>query len=426
MLNKDYIKSKWGHFCDTDKLVNDMMTLLTKYGHRNTEHGVCTVLDEYFKNKAPLINLFATSPNYKGDMRIITKALFERENVDTDVNRFVNKFMGDEAVRSCILNYQDQNGNTFDDYFKTGRTKVSIKEAANAASVYNKSEMQTFSKSTFATVASEENLKDFNELMRKFQMTYTPTLNADMTISKDKKLHFVSGMKTSRAFNKVCTHYGVDKWKKYNKEFAKYSDMVSGNKRELYFIISLNPMDYLTMSFGRSWSSCHTIDKNNRRRMPNNYSGGYCNGTMSYMLDSSSIVTYVLDNVSGDLHEHGKLYRNMFHYDDMCFIQGRIYPQGNDGSTDLYKFFREIVQKEFSVMLNFPENKWISRSVNNNAYSYGNHYRDYNNFSDCKFFYANKAPNTNTIINIGRVGICPYCGEEISSCSSISHGYCNI
>ena len=92
-----------------------------------------------------------------------------------------------------------------------------------------------------------------------------------------------------------------------------------------------------------------------------------------------------------------------------------------------------IVNKSNEITLNITAGQVDSYRVKDETQctvrvyeGYGNHYRDYNNFSDCKFFYANKAPNTNTIINIGRVGICPYCGEEISSSSSISHGYCSI
>jgi len=424
MLSKAYIKSKWGHFCDTDKLVNDMMTLLRKYGHRNSEHGVCAVLDEYFKNKSPLINLIATSPNYKGDMRIVTKEQFERENVGSEVYSFVSKFANDTAVHDCILSYHDKDGKTFNDYFQTGHKKVNLKDAAKAENILQTEKMKSFSMGTFATVESVENLTDFQNVMRKFQNTCSPTLLKDMTESNDKKLHFVSGMKTSRAFNKVCTHYGVDKWKKYNKEFAKYADMVSGNKRELYFIISLNPLDYLTMSFGKSWASCHTIDKQNRRHMANSFGGGYCNGTMSYMLDESSIVTYVLDSLDGDIHETGKLYRNMFHYKEKCFVQGRIYPQGNDGCTDLYKFFRGIVQKEFTPLLALDENKWVSREVGGNTVSSGNHYKDYIHFSSCRFFYPRNAVNNNVIIPIGRIGICPHCGREVNNCGVISHDYC--
>ena len=47
-MMKAELKERWGIYCDTDKLVDDMMALLTKYHHRNTEHGVGEILNTYF------------------------------------------------------------------------------------------------------------------------------------------------------------------------------------------------------------------------------------------------------------------------------------------------------------------------------------------------------------------------------------------
>lgn len=39
---KAELNARWGMYCDTDKLVTDMMALLNKYNHECTEHGVWT------------------------------------------------------------------------------------------------------------------------------------------------------------------------------------------------------------------------------------------------------------------------------------------------------------------------------------------------------------------------------------------------
>jgi hypothetical protein len=227
---------------------------------------------------------------------------------------------------------------------------------------------------------------------------------------------FVAGMKTSRAFNRVCSIYGVDKLPNYNKLFAEYADMVSGLKRKMKFYISLNPLDYLTMSFGKNWSSCHTIDKGNLRGMQNGYQGMHCGGVMSYLLDTSSIITYVHDHATED-HEDGKVYRNMFHFKNGTLIQGRIYPQGNDGSTDLYKTFRRFMQIELTAMLNLNEDAWIRKngSCTENIVSDGVHYRDYECFNDCNVSYPKEMPDAYfTKVYVGHPRICPYCGYEVS------------
>jgi hypothetical protein len=228
---------------------------------------------------------------------------------------------------------------------------------------------------------------------------------------------FAPTLKTSRAFNRMCTHFEVNKLPKYNKLFAQYSDMVSDTKRTMKFYMSLNPLDYLTMSFGNSWASCHTIDKTNRRGMPNSYSGAYCGGTLSYMLDQTSFITFVHSHTTEDIVEEGKIYRNMFHYGNDMLIQGRIYPQGNDGNTDLYKVFRGYVQKELSPLLGVS-NSWVksSKRPSGVTYSYGAHYRDYENFSYCNVSYPKEKGEDfgDNCITIGRYGICPNCGREIN------------
>lgn len=63
-FTKANLKEAWGQYCDTDKLVDDVMSLLTKYNHRNSEHGVCIMLNEYFTNKKDLIELLQKSEHY--------------------------------------------------------------------------------------------------------------------------------------------------------------------------------------------------------------------------------------------------------------------------------------------------------------------------------------------------------------------------
>ena len=421
VVTRESIKEKWGKYCNTDKLIDDMMALLTKYSHRNTEHGVCKIIDKFFENKEPLIKLLEKSPNYKGDLRIIFKEEFERENSRSEIQRFVANFRDDKGVGDCIISYKDEKGKIISDYISAGVKSYSLKNVDKAKEVLDSAEIRQFNRSSGATVKSCESYSNFREWMNFMYMSCSSTIANDRNSDGVK---VAAGMKTSRAFNRICTKYGVNKWSKYEKEFAKYADMVSGNKRALHFIISVNPLDYLTMSFGNSWASCHTIDKRNRRGMPNSYSGQYCGGTMSYMLDGSSIITYCLDDIDGDLHEKGKIYRNMIHMHDKKFIQSRIYPQGNDGATDLYKKFREIVQREFVPILGLEENKWKVRSVSGaDTSSRGVHYRDYECYSTAKVFYPS-GYSEDPVIEIGHVGICAHCGITYSSSGSLGHSNC--
>lgn len=432
-MTKEDLKNAWGAYCDTDKLVDDMMKLLTKYHHRNTEKGVCMVLDEYFKNKHELIDFISQSEHYLGDMRIALDVEIERENSEYDVRRFVEGFSDNIKATEVILKYIDDSGKTLGDYLKTGVKKIKAKDLLKKDFI-DKLQSNNEQKNTFcddgSTKSSNLEFQTFCRMMMEMRREFRPTISgmgaAGVNAVANGKLRISEGMKTARAFNRICNSYGIGKapssklkkdeelYRLYNQEFAKYADMVSGLKRKLKFFISVNPIDYLTMSFGVNWASCHTIDQRNQRHMPNSYSGMYCGGTMSYMLDGTSIITFVNDHIPEDW-EDGKIYRCMFHYYDALLVQGRVYPQGNDGNTDLYKVFRGFVQDEFSKLLNLTDNKWTkvtSRSVESFTSSIGNHYRDYASFSDCCVSYPKEKPEClSRTVYIGHLPMCVCCGK---------------
>lgn len=419
---KAELKERWGMYCDTDKLVMDMMELLTKYHHGCTEVGVCSLLDTYFTNKKELIDLFAQSSNYIGDMRICLDVELARQSDNSEVSNFCNTFVSRVGAETAILKYKDENGKTLQDYSRVGvrRFKARQLHRGNIANMIsqNVSNRDKF-RSDGTTKQSYIDYDKFVNVICGFKYSPTSSLTTstiDFLTHYNINGRFVAGMKTSRAFNRVCSLYGVDRLPNYNKLFAEYADMVSGLKRKVKFYISLNPLDYLTMSFGNSWASCHTIDKKNERGMPNNYQGMYCGGTLSYMLDHVSIITYV-HNHAMENHEDGKIYRNMFHYNGGTLIQGRIYPQGNDGATDLYKEFRGIMQDELSRLLNLDPNEWVKRNCGcgENTASYGVHYYDYLNFRECNVSFAAGIPGSrHNVVHIGHKRICPNCGYEVS------------
>ena len=415
-MNKAQLKETWGHVCDTDKLVDDVRGLLAKYYHENTEHGVCVMLSEYFSNKSELITMFQRSKNYVGDMRIVLDIELERTSNKREVANIVCEFPYEVEATKAIYKYEDEDGNTFDDYLRSGITKVTARDLlyGNAVDrlVADAGKRDRFCV-TGHTVASQYEKDRFYELMNLFSGNYQSKVQTELAelVNDNFDVTISGGMKTSRAFNRVCARYGVDQLPNYNRLFAKYADAVSGLKRKLKFFISVNPLDYLTMSFGNSWASCHTIDRTNQRQMKDYYRGEYCGGTMSYMLDSSSFITYVHDEIPEDF-ETGKIYRNMFHYQNGTLVQGRIYPQGNDGATDLYKTFRGFVQDELAELLGLENKTWVKRSGRCGEYVFtsGVHYPDYLYGGDCNASYPKELGSSPLSVNIGHQRICVYCG----------------
>ena len=436
-MNKSELKTMWGRYVDTDKMVDDIMTLLTTYGHRNSEHGVCTMLHAFFANKEQLIQKFISSPHYVGNLRIGLRREFARANNARDINRFCVNFESNVGSINIIRKQTDEHGKTMVDYMLTGTKRVEAKQLCDAKFVQQLKDVRVglndFDDYGY-TKQSLQAAKTFHEIMvgdfARFAGSSLSDGVVDSIHNRDSSLKLASGLKTSRAFNRVCEAYGVTKAENYNKLFAQYADMVSDLKRELDFYISLNPYDYLTMSFGNSWASCHTIDKQNRRQIQDSYSGGYCGGCLSYMLDNTSIITFAIDK-DADVQQDGKIYRNMFHFDNNMLMQSRVYPQSNDGGTDLYKSFRDIVHGEFAIMLGLTDNKWThlgnNRECDKRTNTHGVHYPDYIYRDDCNIsfpteFYQNI--NKNSKIRVGTEGICPCCGERITQSNRISHDTC--
>ena len=146
------------------------------------------------------------------------------------------------------------------------------------------------------------------------------------------------------------------------------------------------------------------------------------------MLDTTSIITYVVEDIASNAkpHEIPKYYRQMIHYHDGMFMQNRLYPQANDGATDLYSKFRGFVTEEFSEILGVEGNWNIEegpRSCNDHVRSTGVHYRDYLYNSRCNIFYpASKANSINLkVMTVGHEGICTHCGHAYTECGRLAH-----
>lgn len=303
-------------------------------------------------------------------------------------------------------------------------------------------------RSTTMRTATKEFAIEVNKLAAPFNFT-------DKN-GKVKEFGAVAGQKISRIVGKFFKNYGFDKITDYhsethideqgvvhegvkrdygwNREYALYCDAINILDFKRWTIISVNPLDYLTMSFGHRWQSCHTIDKRNIRDVDSShvYHGMYCSGTMSYMLDSASVIMYTIDeNYKGtEYWKQDKFNRCMFHIGEDKIVQGRLYPDGRDGGDNsLSAQFRNIFQKVISECIEEP-NMWkLVKGTNKCSIitdSYGTHYRDYLNYSDCSVSYLkrNGIGFNETKIKIGHNPICPNCGKEHEECQSLTCNDC--
>lgn len=378
-------------------LKENMASLFEEYDYEYSTYAIDDIIDEWVSQKGWLIELFKKHPNYvEGKFMIAFDMDYERPMNSSALNGFA-VWLLNYPVKTMVSDLPNE-----------------IKERMSGCKwlpsrLYNfLSELYLLKIRTIDDAIAEE----LNEII--------------------PEIHAHTGQKTSRVINKICTYLGYNKHPDYNREFAKYADALNPLVIKRHTILSLNPLDYLTMSFGNSWASCHTIDKSNKRGMPNSYEGQYSSGTISYMLDPSSMVFYTVDKSyeGNEYWNQPKINRQMFHYGEEKLVQGRLYPQNNDICKDIYTSYRNIVQEVMSTILKVP-NLWTLKvgtdAASEYIESYGTHYHDYQYYSNCSLSKL-KATLNERNIQVGASPICIECGEthnkpESINCCNISNAY---
>ena len=437
------------HLSDEERknLRDEIIALLKTYDYHPTDKGVDAILDEWSINKASLIRLFQNHPNYNGKYQIA---------FDTDFEREIDKDKANEFYKWVLETYLKNHDYVIDDIpYRVARKKCEsctdicdcIRQIMQNLNEENY-ELVVIDGHTFSFFTNEH--KKYNNILNKyysknvhsvhgyiligldyneynklndiyrFTSYNSPFINENFAamINERFPIKAVAGQKLSRVINKLCHYLEIDKDKDYNKEFAKFSDAVNPLTIKRHTIISVHPVDYFTMSFGNSWSSCHTIDKENIRDMDNSYEGMYSGGTMSYMLDKTSVVFYTVDEKydGNELELEPKINRNMFHIGEDKIVQGRVYPQSNDEKNSIYEQFRNIMQKVIADCMNKP-NMWKLKKGTDACLdvinSEGVHYKDYENFDDCNVSYLKLDDDTynENSITVGHEQICPCCGK---------------
>lgn len=448
-------------------MVNEMVNFLSKYEYEDglnytpTTYGCGVIFDTEMRNKGNLISALKKHPNYNGNGQIVLDEKFHRERDNRTVRNFLRwlcdfednreylvDFYHDEVVKVkaviknypynwvsqmdtwqgkevvtisydgsnqvwCRLNGDENNANTF--WFE-----VDTLERLDGTPYCKKRDESEpfFSHSDFCVVRQIVNDEQY--------------LTPEMTETANEHFSWLrahNGQKASRIVKKICDHFGISKDAEWNSMFTKFADAINPLEVDTWTIISWNPIDYWGMSYGNSWTSCHSVDKTDLNgTYSGSYHGCYSGGTESYMLDPSSVVVYVIDrSYKGNRYElEPKIMRQMFHIseDGTSFVQGRLYPQDNDtGAKERYDKFRAIMQRVVSECfghLNYWDVKKGTENCCNAIISQGVHYRDYEYFDNCTLSTL-KEGYTGALIEVGENPICPCCGaihydEECVQC----------
>lgn len=373
---------------EREYLLEGMKGLLEEYDYKYTEDALNQIIDKWSGQKGDLLEAFKKHPNYiEGKFMIAFDTDYDR-----GINRRASQDFGDWLRWTAIPE-------------RKGLFPKEIQDKTNPGDLV------------------PWDLWDFFVCLGSYAERCVSENTANLLNNICPAVHAHAGQKTSRVVNKLCCYLGLDKVYGYNREFAKYADSLSPLTIKRHTVLSISPLDYLTMSFGNSWASCHTIDKANKRGIPNNYSGCYSSGTISYMLDETSMVLYTVDaSYNGNEYwTQPKINRQMFHYGEEKLVQGRLYPQDNDAYGDVYTPYRNIVQNIISTIFNFPNLWTLSKGTDNASRyvsSYGTHYRDYEYYDNCSLSCV-KGSDNHRYIRVGSSPICVHCGDVHSNADNI-------
>lgn len=366
-----------------DNIKNAMKNVLSNY-KGTTNYALDEIINEWIKAKQPLFDILSKHPNWNHEKLMI--------QFDADYSR--------EFDRNAIY--------TFRDFIKENVLK---REKVHFISYLPDDQYEAYA---FIGNISTQFFEEDSHISAR--------INNLNRYNDNFKLR--TNMKASKAIGKICNVLNWNTFEDYNKQYAKLCDSLNPIKVVRHTCISLNPIDFLLMSNGNSWSSCHGIKYIKSQ-------GCYCSGTLSYMLDPCSFVFYTVDgSFNGtDIELEPKLQRQIFGYKENVIFQSRLYPQDLDyGAAEIYKDIRNIVQKVISDCLELP-NLWVilkdnitshvRRGSNSTAYPDFKHSRGICTVTVHKTAMENK--DKLKMVMMGRQPICLKCGNKHSNTNSL---YC--
>ena len=241
-------------------------------------------------------------------------------------------------------------------------------------------------------------------------------------LDPDVTKNFKPGMKTSRIINAllepVYNHNNPEVMRYYNQHFAKCADALNPMKVIKYTILSVHPADFLNMSYGTGWESCHALDD-----------GCYRAGSLSYINDNCSMILYTVSNTydGEEFFKQRKINRQIYCLGkDYRLLQSRLYPQNESDDTSASDNFRSNVQAILSICLDIP-NLWIkSGKLPKDFFISGTGNKAYPDWYYPESWYVNVSYPKNTALNeypthIGGIAHCLVCGDEVCSEDSL---YC--
>ena len=441
--------------------VSQMIEELNNLGYSDvTTEGVTNIFNEFVKNKMPLIEKLRLHPNWDEDaMAIVLKEneyergfnaeyiISFRRWVNGEVNTILETKGNEELwqkyhaikrkrnkmsdlvyyLKDAQINARALNKVILVDNDNLNSLEIELKHLDNIKYCFEQKYKEYGTK-----MIRRDEYEKYNKVIE--TLCYLEKSESNLLTEEQEEyikdrigidIKCVAGEKLTRIIQKACKTVDIDKIKYindygtytrddgYNRQFAIMANEINPIKYKRITVISVNPLDYWRMSWGKGWTSCHRVESDD--------AGCYSSGTTSYMLDSSSMIYYVIDEKyeGNTYYAEPKINRAVFaiNEDASAMYEGRVYPDGRDGGdTTLSKQFREVMQRVISDIYNV-NNNWDNKKGTSICRDYMRHegtlYPDYQNYNDCNMSF-NKSFEKYPRITLGRKPICPICGERHS------------
>lgn len=202
----------------------------------------------------------------------------------------------------------------------------------------------------------------------------------------------------------ILNAMSIENNKSYQKEIDSITEKLKSKHYTATWVLSLNPIDYLTSSHGNSWTSCHSIRDD----------GCYRAGVLGYMNDKNTAVLFCISK-DDDVEEiPDKINRILLHFDSKknAVILSRPYPNKDimdDKIISVSKYIYKLFGYETMEVLN---------DKNCTTYVYYDDdflgYQDINNYSnECRIAYTINNPDSDIFeFFIGKPSCCLMCGND--------------
>ena len=295
-----------------------------------------------------------------------------------------------------------------------------------------------------APFVTKETKEDFRSQLFRLKFLNTPNISPGTLELYDKRVEAatlhpwlmeqkpVVGQKTTRYIRSVMVKAGHNPDEPAtNKHFLALCDSFADDSEGYKFVLSINPSDYLTMSCGNSWESCHRLRNGCWRR-----------GTLSYMNDEVTMISYVLpqdwENRANVMHKENrttimsqalKYYRRaiMWDIDSRHVLQSRLYPSGenNTFTEDYSNLVLRLIEEAYRASgVDFAGFNSLGRVESSSYFGRGDngHYADYGSYSNTWQENGKRAPITKK--RIGGINYCLSCGRKFDTNDSTSRVMC--